>query len=52
MVGIAPESCVLIGDSVTDMTVSLLTNVHPIGYAKRPVELTGELIGAVRAVYR
>jgi beta-phosphoglucomutase-like phosphatase (HAD superfamily) len=34
--GTKPESCVLVGDSVSDVTVSLLTNVHPIGYAKRP----------------
>lgn len=66
MAGIPPESCVLVGDSVTDMTVSVLTNVHPIGYATRP-SIRGELLGAgaakvvedmriladaVRAVYR
>ena len=33
--GTMPESCVLVGDSVSDVTVSLRTNVHPIGYAKR-----------------
>jgi beta-phosphoglucomutase-like phosphatase (HAD superfamily) len=32
----APDACVLVGDSDTDVQVALATGVHPIGYAKRP----------------
>ena len=32
----APDACVLVGDSDTDIQVALATGVHPIGYAKRP----------------
>ncbi|MBM7785486.1 HAD family hydrolase [Tenggerimyces flavus] len=49
MLGIAPEACVLVGDSVTDMTVSLLTNVHPIGYSRR-ASRRAELIEAGAAM--
>lgn len=44
-----PGSCVLVGDSVSDVAVSLLTNVHPIGYAKRSSR-TPELAEAGAAI--
>lgn len=47
-VGVPAESCVLVGDSPTDMTAAIAAGVVPIGYIKSPERQSGlENAGAV-----
>lgn len=50
-VGVPAESCVLVGDSPTDMTAAIAAGVVPIGYVKSPQRRSGlENAGAVALI--